>query len=64
MDDDLAQIKLRADRLKRAVTYRDAGETVPVPDSIAAGEGGGLARRPAANVLLDEYWDIQRALVR
>jgi hypothetical protein len=64
MDEDLAQIKLRADRLRRVATYRGAEETVPAPDSISAADGGGLARRPAANVLLDEYWDIQRALVR
>jgi hypothetical protein len=64
MDEDLGEIKARADRLRRVATYRGAEDTVPAPDSIPATDGGGLARRSAANVLLDEYWDIQRALVR
>jgi hypothetical protein len=52
---NLAEIKLRTDRLRAAARYRGDGETVPSPDSLGA---------PAATVLRDEYWDVYRALVR
>jgi hypothetical protein len=63
MGEDLAEIKLRADRLRRQATYRNDEETVPAPESIApAGQATG--RRAAPNVLLDEYWELYRALLR
>jgi hypothetical protein len=64
MQDDLADIKLRTDRLRRAATYRDEAEVVPQAGSLAAGARGGTARPGAPDVLLEEYWEIHRALVR
>jgi len=59
--EDLADIKTRADRMRRVVTYRNDTETVPLAESLSAGSAG-LSRRP--NMLVDEYWDVYRALVR
>jgi hypothetical protein len=64
MSDDLAEIKSRSDRLRGSVVYRSAEETVPNADSIAPADARAGTRRLAPNVLLDEYWDIYRALVR
>jgi hypothetical protein len=57
MQDDLADIKARSDRLRRGASYRGPDETVPLQDSIQPPAAG-------ANVLLEEYFDIYRALVR
>ena len=54
LQDDLADIKARTDRLRAAVTYRTDGETVPQHDSLQA----------ASSVLLEEYWDVYKALLR
>jgi hypothetical protein len=64
MGEDLAEIKTRADRLRRTATYRSAEETIPDADSITTPEARADLRRVAPNVLLDEYWEIYRALVR
>ncbi len=64
MDEDLAEIKRRADRLRRTAVYRSPEETVPNADSIAPADARADMRRMAPNVLLDEYWEIYRALVR
>jgi hypothetical protein len=64
MSEDLAEIKTRADRLRRSAVYRNPDETVPSADSIATTDAHAGQRRMAANVLLDEYWEIYRALVR
>ena len=65
MSDDLAEIKTRADRLRRSAVYRNPDETVPNSDSITRqGCAHEDARRMVPNVLLDEYWEIYRALVR
>ncbi len=64
MSDDLAEIKTRADRLRRSAVYRNPDETVPSADSVAPRDARADARRVAPNVLLDEYWEIYRALVR
>jgi hypothetical protein len=64
MNEDLAEIKNRADRLRRSAVYRSPEETVPNADSIAPADPGPDMRRATPNVLLDEYWDIYRALVR
>jgi hypothetical protein len=63
MSEDLAEIKARADRLRRQAVYRSAEETVPAPDSIVPPDAGASGKR-APNVLLDEYWELYRALVR
>jgi chromosome segregation ATPase len=60
--DDLADIKARTDRLRRTATYRGPDETVPTPDSIQPPVLAGGGSVP--NVLLDEYWDVYKALVR
>jgi hypothetical protein len=64
MHDDLAEIKARAERMRRQATYRSDEETVPSPDSIPASDARTAGQRSATNVLLDEYWEIYRALVR
>jgi hypothetical protein len=63
MVDDLADIKSRADRMRRTATYRTDADVVPVADSIAPPPVAGSRRAPP-NVLLDEYWDLYRAIVR
>jgi hypothetical protein len=64
MEDDLAGVKSRADRIRRSVAYRTSTDVVPSHDSLAAPDATTGARRPMPNLLLDEYWDIYRALVR
>jgi hypothetical protein len=64
MSEDLAEVKSRADRLRRQATYRTEDETVPAADSIVANDARSAGRRAATNVLLDEYWELYRALVR
>lgn len=54
LQDDLADLKVRSDRLRSIARYRGEDETVPLPDSLEASGG----------VLLDEYWDVYKALVR
>ena len=54
MQDDLADIKSRTDRLRATAVYRADGESVPQHDSL----------RSAASLLLDDYWDVFRALLR
>jgi hypothetical protein len=63
LTDDLADIKSRADRLRRTAVYRHDTDVLPAADSLTASDapGGGFGR---PNVLLDEYWDIYRAVVR
>jgi hypothetical protein len=64
MDDDLADIKTRADRIRRSAAYKSSADVVPLHDSLASNDGPAGARRPVPNLLLDEYWDIYRSLVR
>jgi len=64
MSEDLAEIKARSDRLRRTAVYRSPDEAVPNADSIAPAVVHAGTRRTAPNVLLDEYWEIYRALVR
>ena len=54
MQDDLAAIKARTERLRRSASYRGADEVIPTQDSLDS----------AAAVLLEEYWDVYKALVR
>jgi hypothetical protein len=61
MTEDLGEVKLRADRLRRAAAYRNDTETVPLAESLSESAAGGGRR---LNVLVDEYWDIYKALVR
>ncbi len=54
LQDDLADIKARSDRLRATASYRTDAETIPVHESLQA----------AALVLLEEYWDVYKALLR
>jgi hypothetical protein len=54
MQDDLADIKARADRLRAGLAYRTDGDTIPQHETLQS----------AARVLLEEYWDVYRALLR
>jgi hypothetical protein len=54
MQDDLADIKARTDRLRPRAKYRGEAEVVPTQESLES----------AAGVLLEEYWDVYKALVR
>jgi hypothetical protein len=54
LQDDLAALKGRIDALRGAVRYRGAADTVPTPDSLQA----------AGEVLVDEYWDVYKSLLR
>jgi hypothetical protein len=64
LEDDLADIKTRADRMRRNAAYKSTADVVPLHDSLVSSEGPAGARRPVPNLLLDEYWDIYRSLVR
>jgi chromosome segregation ATPase len=61
MQEDLGEVKLRADRLRRVAAYRNETETVPMAESLSQAASGGGRR---VNVLVDEYWDIYKALLR
>ena len=54
MQDDLADIKSRTDRLRGTAAYRTEAETVPQHESL----------RSSSPVLLEEYWDVYKALLR
>jgi hypothetical protein len=54
MQDDLADIKARADRLRATSRYRTDADTVPQHDSLQS----------ASLVLLEEYWDVYKTLLR
>jgi hypothetical protein len=63
MQDDFADIKTRTDRMRRTAAYRGETDVIPLPDSITSTDGPKRAR-PLPNVLLEEYWDVYKALVR
>jgi hypothetical protein len=54
MEDDLADLKARADRLRATAAYRTDGDTVPLLESLQS----------AGTLLLEEYWDVYKALLR
>jgi len=54
MQDDLADVKTRTDRLRRTARYGSESETIPAQDSLQS----------AALVLAEDYWDVYRALLR
>lgn len=64
LDDDLADIKSRADRIRRSAAYKSSSDVVPLHDSLFASTGPAGARRAIPNLLLEEYWDIYQSLVR
>jgi hypothetical protein len=54
MQDDLADVKARTDRLRASAAYRNDGETIPHHESL----------KSAAPVLLEEYFEVYEALLR
>jgi hypothetical protein len=50
--------------LRRTAVYRHDDEVLPMADSIGPAGSSGTRDTPPPNVLLDEYWDVHRALVR
>jgi len=60
-DGIMAEIKKRADKMATGATWRSANETVPQPASLPPAATGGV---PDANVLVDDYWDVYKILLR
>lgn len=56
-----AQIKVRVEKSAKGATWRNATETVPQPASLPPAATGGV---PDANVLVDDYWDVYKVLLR
>ncbi len=56
-----AEIKKRGEKLAPGATWRNASETVPQPASLPPAATGGV---PDANVLVDDYWDVYKVLLR
>jgi len=63
MQEDLQDIKIRTDRLRSGAVYRNETDTVPVVESISPPPPSGR-RQATSNVLLEEFWDIYKVLVR
>jgi DNA repair exonuclease SbcCD ATPase subunit len=62
MQEDLPEIKSRTDRLRRSVSYKAETDVTPAPESVPPIKSRN--GRESANVLLDEYWDIYKSLLR
>ncbi|MFO7305148.1 MAG: hypothetical protein C0P74_006475 [Gammaproteobacteria bacterium] len=67
---DLAGLKARTEALRANATYRSDADTVPLTDSIGTlpaptnlVSGLETANRAGINVLVDDYWDVYRALL-
>jgi len=54
MQDDLADLKRRTERLRSSARYPADGDAVPTPESLQA----------AGTVLRQEFWDVYRSLLR
>ena len=62
MNEDLADIKARADRMRRTAAYRsDDGRAADGRFDRHREPASPARAAPPPNVLLDEYWDIYRA---
>lgn len=68
---DLAGLKERADALRAEAAYRSDADTVPLTDSIGTlpaptsiVSGLETANRSGINVLVDDYWDVYKALLQ
>ena len=57
----VAEIKKRTDKMASGATWRSANETVPQPASLPPAASGGV---PDANVLVDDFWDVYKVLLR
>ncbi len=56
-----AEFRKRGETMTPAATWRNANETVPQPASLPPAASGGV---PDANVLVDDYWDVYKVLLR
>ncbi len=56
-----AEFKKRGEKMAPGATWRNANETVPQPASLPPAVGDGV---PDANVLVDDYWDVYKVLLR
>ena len=56
-----AEIQKRGEKMAPAATWRNANETVPQPASLPPAGTGGV---PDANVLVEDYWDVYKVLLR
>jgi hypothetical protein len=56
-----AEIQKRGGKMMAGATWRNANETVPQPASLPPAGTGGV---PDANVLVDDYWDVYKVLLR
>jgi hypothetical protein len=59
-----ADIRSRTESLRGRVTYRHTQDTVPDPGSLPANSGGGTVAIREPNVLLEDYWDLYKVLLR
>ena len=57
----LAEVKRRGEKTAAQATWRSPTETVPQPASLPPAATGGV---PEANVLVDDYWDVYKVLLR
>jgi hypothetical protein len=69
--DDLSGLKHTTDALRAAATYRSDADTVPLTDSIGTlpvpstpVSGLETVNRAGINVLVDDYWELYRALLQ
>ncbi len=63
VQDDLADIKARTDRIRRTAVFRTPTDVIPQQESISVPEPQKRAQ-PLPNVLADEYWELYKALLR
>ena len=65
MQEDLPDIKRRSDRLKARAAWRSAADAIPLQESVGPPDtGSAAAARGPINVLLDEYFDVQKLMLR
>lgn len=69
-DEDLGSLKEHTDKLRSSASYRSDADTVPLTDSIGtlpvAAPVSELetVNRTGVNVLVDDYWDLYKALMQ
>jgi len=57
----VAEIRKRGEKMAAGASWRNQTETVPQPASLPPAATGGV---PDANVLVDDYWDVYKVLLR
>jgi len=63
--DSAQEVRTRTEHLRACATYRRSQDAVPEPASLPSafpGRGGVFIREP--NVLVDDYWDLYKVLLR